>query len=338
MQKATEDRFTFDLGSLPTGEFVKLSDALDLAFYGGIPSVRYEGPFRLPPENDREYAITNAGEWVLITDGAQLLGPKDVDIANPGAILFGIDDDSIPDPVQLAAADDACQARRYQIYLKNEAVVSTSSGGRQAGELAARTPRRLDVAIIDGFWQAEIGRRRTKFLSQLNAAARAGDVRFMGLPVDEAWILEPSTFSKMPQEIPTAYFVEDRNFDEDSCIHAIGEAAPEPDYDGSTESGRYVSYRDVVVERASYLRFLNTYYPAVLNPAVAHEKLKSQNAIKRLTQELRERPKLAKAEAANIVGWGVRSRPFDVIWKKARDGAGLDPLAPPGRKKQSAQT
>jgi hypothetical protein len=180
---------------------------------------------------------------------------------------------------------------------------------------------RLDVSLIDGFWRAEIGRRRTKFFGELNAAARAGDVRFMGLPVEEAWILEPSTFSATPQEIPTAHFVEDRSFDQDSCIHAIGEAAPEPDYDGATKSGRYVSYRDVVVERASYLRFLNTYYPAVLNPAVAHEKLESQNAIKRLTQELRERPELAKAEAANIVGWGVRNRHFiNVIWPKAREG------------------
>ncbi|MET4636748.1 hypothetical protein [Kaistia defluvii] len=328
-------RFTFDLENLPTGEFVKLSDAMDLAFYGGVPSVRYEGPIRLPPELDREYAITNAGEWVLITDGAPLLGPKYVDIANPGAILFGIDDDSTPDLAQLAAADAAYQARleRHQIRLTNEAVVSPSSGDRQAGALCGPTPRRFDFAIIDGFWRAEIGRRRTKFFGQLNAAARAGDVRFMGVPADEAWILEPSLFNSTPQQIPTAYFVEERSFDEDSCIHAVGEAAPEPDYDGATASGRYVSYRDVVVERASYLRFLNNYYPAVLNPARANEKLKSQNAIDRLTQELRERPELAKAEAANIVGWGVRSRPFDVIWKKAREGVSLDARAPPGRKK-----
>jgi hypothetical protein len=36
MQDVSEHGFTFPLGDLPRGEFVKLSDALNLTLYGGV--------------------------------------------------------------------------------------------------------------------------------------------------------------------------------------------------------------------------------------------------------------------------------------------------------------
>jgi len=43
MQEVSEHRFEFTLSDLPQAEFVKLSDALHLALYGGVLSIRYEG-------------------------------------------------------------------------------------------------------------------------------------------------------------------------------------------------------------------------------------------------------------------------------------------------------
>lgn len=152
------------------------------------------------------------------------------------------------------------------------------------------------------------------------------------------WTLEPSTFGSEPPAISAAYFIVDRDFDEDSCIHAIGPQAAEPEYDEASADGRYVSYRDVVVERASFLRFLKVAYPSVLNAARAQEELKTKEAIRVLAQALREDPDLAKAAAAELVGRPVRNRRFEIeIWPEARDAADLDREAPPGRKTKLPQ-
>lgn len=96
-----------------------------------------------------------------------------------------------------------------------------------------------------------------------------------------------------------------------------------------------MSYRDVVVKRASFLSFLKSYYPGVLNPDLACERLTLQEDIKRLTQALLENKDMTKADAAALVGRDVRSARFsDEIWPEARENAGLPRLAPAGRKKK----
>jgi len=131
----------------------------------------------------------------------------------------------------------------------------------------------------------------------------------------------------------------DRDFDEQSCIHATWPQAPEPDYDEASADGRYVSYRDVVVGRASFLRFLRVNYPSVLNAARAQDQFKTKEAIRVLAQALREDPDLSKAEAAKRVGWPVRSRRFEIeIWPEARRAADLAARGQAGRKSKSTQT
>lgn len=140
----------------------------------------------------------------------------------------------------------------------------------------------------------------------------------MGIPVEGPWALEPSIFGSLPKDILPAYFSVDRDFDEQSCIHAIGPQAPEPDYDEASADGRYVSYYDVVVGRADFVRFLETHYPAVLSAKVARGQLKSKDAIARLAEALGERPTMSKAAAAELVGWPVGNRHFvNEIWPEA---------------------
>jgi hypothetical protein len=312
LQDVSEHRFTFSLGDLPRGEFAKLSDALSLALYGGVCSIRYGGPIPLS-EVEAGVLFMTEFEWLVSTDHGPIRGPRLVDVARPGAILFGKEERAESGPVEQA------------------------NNGQTDGALGP-TPRR-DGPDAEGLsWKAEMVRRQAAFCSKLSLAARSGDVRFMGTPVDGPWSLEPSTFGAVPQAIPAAYFSIDRDFDEDCCIHAIGPEAPEPDYDDLSEGGRYVSYRDVVVERVSFLRFLKVAYPSVLNAARAQDHLKTKEAIRVLAQALREDPDLSKAEAAKLVGWSVRSRRFEnEIWPDARKAANLDARASAGRKRKSPQ-
>jgi hypothetical protein len=94
----------------------------------------------------------------------------------------------------------------------------------------------------------------------------------------------------------------------------------------------------VVVERTSFLRFLKLNFPAVLNTKLTREQLKTQEAIRRLAEALRENPDMAKAVAADLVGWPGGSRRFEnEIWPEARKRAGLGALGRPGRKAKSPQ-
>jgi hypothetical protein len=311
MHDISEHRFTFFLVDLPRGEFVKLSDALDLAFYGGVRSIRYEGPIPLAAVEAGAPFVTD-DEWLLETDDGPIHGPRLADVARPGAILFGI--------------GDSLEFGRAQ----------PSDDG--AGAAHAPVSRRLEPDAVGPAWKAERVRRHAAFCSKLSLAARSGDLRLMGMPVEAPWALEPSTFESLPQAIPAAYFIVDRDFDEQSCIHAIGPQAPEPDSDEASADVRYVSYRDVVVERAPFLRFLKVAYPSVLNAARAQDQLKIKEAIRALAQALGEDPDLSKAEAAKRVGWSVRSRRFELeIWPEARKAADLGPRAPAGRKSKSPQ-
>lgn len=312
MHDVSEHRFTFSLGDLPRGEFVKLHEALNLAFYGGVPSICYEGPIPLTAVEAGALSM-GEDEWVVDTDYGRVRGPRCVEVAKPGAILFGIEDSSEPDRVR-------------------------RSGDGQANVALEPAARRYGPDAVLPFWKAEMVRRQAAFCSKVNVAARSGDVRFMGTSVEGPWALEPSTFESLPQAIPTAYFSVDRDFDEDSCIHAIGPQAPEPEYDEASADNRYVSYRDVVVERVSFLCFLKVAYPSVLNAARAQEQLKTKEAIRVLAQALGEDPGMSKGAAAELVGWSVRSRRFETeIWPEARKAAGLDPRGQGGRKWKSPQ-
>lgn len=337
MQEISEERFTFDLGSLPRGKFLKLSDALSIVFYGGVPSIRYEGKIPLSAVEGGTLCVI-AGEWVLDTDRGRILGPRWVDIARPGALWFGIEDSAEPDPTQLADHEQKYLVRlqRYQTWLADQAALTTSASGPKADRSHTPVPRPYGPDAIEPFWQAEMGRRRAAFISRLNAAARSREVRFKGVPAKKPWVLKGSKFQSEPGKISSAYFVEDRGFDEDLCsIDAIGEFGVEPEYDNSSAGRRYVSYRDVVIKRDSFLGFLEAHYPTILSPNRAEEQLRTKEAIQRLAHALH--PAMTKAEAADIVGWPVGSRHFDRIWAKARVAAGLQEKAPPGRKKKSAQ-
>lgn len=311
MHDISGHRFTFSFGDLPRGEFVELSDALDLAFYGGVRSIRYEGPIPLSGVEAGALSMMD-DEWILDTDQGPIRGPRLADVARPGAILFDI--------------EDSLEFGRTQ----------PSDDG--AGEAHAPVPRRLEPDPGLRSWKAEFVRRHAAFCSKLSLAARSGDMRFLGIPVDGPWTLEPSTFGSEPTAISAAYFIVDRDFDEDSCIHAIGPQAAEPEYDEATADGRYVSYRDVLVERASFLRFLKVAYPSVLNAVRAQVQLKTIEAIRVLALALRKDLDMAKATAAKLVGWSVHSRRFNnEIWPEARKAADLDPRGQAGRKWKSPQ-
>ncbi len=243
MQEISEQRFKFAIGSLPAQTFVKLSDALDLALYGGVRSVNYAGHIRLPSEEEREFAITTAGEWVLITDEGPVLGPQLIDVANPGAILFGIDDNWEPDPTQVTDQEDKYLRRteRHRLMLANLAKRAKSDLEQHMDAIPASVPRRYGSDAIKPRWRAEMDRRCDQFFARLNIAARSGQVRFMGTPVDAQWLLEPSSFGSKPEEILAAYFIEDRVFDEDNHIHAGGECASDPDFVDDAARGRKTS-------------------------------------------------------------------------------------------------
>ena len=168
MHDVSEHRFSFTLDDLPRGKFVKLSDALNLAFYGGVPSIRYEGTIPLSAVEDGGLSM-GEDEWMLNTDDGPIQGPKLGDVARPGAILFGIEDRSKPNPAQQS------EDKPTELAL--------APASRQYGP---------DAGLP--FWKAELVRHHGGFCSKLSLAARSGDVRLMGIPVEAPWALEPSTF------------------------------------------------------------------------------------------------------------------------------------------------
>lgn len=332
-----QGRFSFELSELPAGKYVRLSDALKLAFFGGVPEIRYDGPISHSLVEGAGLGLTRSGQWMLATESASIPGPRYTEIARPGALMFDIEDSTEPDALQSAAYERWYQARikRHELQEQEQAAQAAMLGTEPRP--SAPTPRRHDPSVIQPFWKAEIGRRRAQFFDTLNVAARSGALRFMGTPVEGDWITEPSNYGSIPQDVPAAYFVEDRGFDEDlDCIDAAGGDAPGPGHEDVPAETGQVSYQDVVVERTSYLRFLRTCYPTVLNPALAQERLKIKEVIPRLGKALSECPNMKKDDAAKIVGLPVRnSRFLNEIWPQARILAGLPPTASGGRKPKS---
>jgi hypothetical protein len=91
MPDASEHRFEFTLSDLPRAKFVKLSDALRLALYGGVLSTRYEGSIPSRAIEERGPSIED-GIWVLDTEHGGVPAPRCVDVARRGAILFSTED------------------------------------------------------------------------------------------------------------------------------------------------------------------------------------------------------------------------------------------------------
>jgi hypothetical protein len=89
MHDGSDRRFTFTLGALPSEDFVKLSEALELAFFGGVLKVKDEGPVPVSAIENGAHSI-EGGEWVSHTDYGRLRDPRYVLLAEPGAVLFGI--------------------------------------------------------------------------------------------------------------------------------------------------------------------------------------------------------------------------------------------------------
>lgn len=338
MSESAEERFSFELSDLPAGEYVWLSDALKLALFGGVPQVLYAGAIPHSAIEDAGAALTDSGEWVLVTDWGAIRGPRYVAIARPGALMFDIEDSREPDSLQSAAYERWYQARIKRRELQEQEQAAQAAMLGTETRPSAPTPRRHDPSVIQPFWKAEIGRRREQFFVALNAAARLGTVRFMGTPVPGGWLTEPSIYGSIPQGIPVAYFVEDRGFDEDlNSIDAISATAAAPGHEDGPAAVEQVSYQDVVVERSGYLRFLRTLRPTVLDPRLARARLSIKDAIRRLAQALSEHPEMTKANAAELVSWPVRSQRFvQEIWPQARTCAGLQP-AKGGRKPKSTQ-
>lgn len=61
---------------------------------------------------DRERnAHHNSGALQLEADWGWIIGPKEIDVARPGAALFGVEDNSEPDAIETAAREQWYQAR-----------------------------------------------------------------------------------------------------------------------------------------------------------------------------------------------------------------------------------
>jgi hypothetical protein len=177
-----------------------------------------------------------------------------------------------------------------------------------------------------------MARRQEAFYDLLNVAGRTGDVKFKGTRVETPWSVEPSPFGPDPEKIPASYFGINRSFDEDGSIHAMGPDAPDPSPDG-----KHVSCRNMVVERAAFVRFLQANYP-VPNAKIAQAQLNTNEAISHLARVLRLEPDTKKGDAAALVGLKARSRHFEhTIWPKARERADLPRQGQPGRKRKSPQ-
>jgi hypothetical protein len=163
MQRAPERQFEFTLGDLPRAKFVKLSDALSLALYGGVLSTRYEGSIPSRAITEGGYSIED-GTWVIDTEHGRVLGPRWVDVARPGTILFGIEDSSAPDSTRSAKLAQKCLARVEE----HRKWPAEQPADRQADLALEPTPRRHTPEEITPSWQAEIERWRGRLCSTLN--------------------------------------------------------------------------------------------------------------------------------------------------------------------------
>lgn len=155
MQDVSEHQFEFTLSDLPRAEFVKLSDAPNLALYGGVLSIRYEGSIPSSAIEDGMLSIAE-GTWILDMEHGRVLGPRCVNVARPGAILFDIEDSSEPDPTRSAELEqkDLVRLERHRKWLAEQ------PADRHADLALAPSPRRHDPAAIPPLWKAEIARRQ----------------------------------------------------------------------------------------------------------------------------------------------------------------------------------
>lgn len=180
-------------------------------------------------------------------------------------------------------------------------------------------------------WRAERTVREEAFFSTLGAAARDGEVTFRGRRVSFARVDEEE--GEQSADIPAGYFDQEREFlPEENLIWASDHV-----------EGRLLlptadpAWKAVVVDREQFLAFLDKHYPAVRGKA-GQKRMRSVKAkrddVAQLADEIRKCPDLTKEQAAKILGYQLRGRAFDEIWKKAWNDLGQTP--PRGRRKKSA--
>ena len=90
---------------------------------------------------------------------------------------------------------------------------------------------------------------------------------------------------------------------------------------------KYTSYVNVQLNRAQFLEFLKTHYPALIDGTAAQKKAIAAAEKRRMARELEARIAAGECgtreEEAKRLGLGERSSVFDWIWKKAHEMAGV---------------
>jgi len=179
-------------------------------------------------------------------------------------------------------------------------------------------------------WRAE---REEAFFSTLGAAARDGEVTFRGRRVPFARV--DADEGEQSADIPAGYFDQEGEFlPEENLIWANDRVEGHlllPTADPA--------WKAVVVDREEFLAFLDKHYPAVRGKA-GQNRMRSVKAkrddVALLVDQIRKLPDLTKQQAARLLGYQLRSRPFDEIWKSAWNDLGQKP--PRGRRKKSAHS
>lgn len=182
-------------------------------------------------------------------------------------------------------------------------------------------------------WRAERTVREEAFFTTLGAAARDGEVTFRGRRVPFARVDDEE--GEQSADIPAGYFDQEREFlPEENLIWANDRVdghllLPTAD----------PAWKAVVVDREQFMAFLDKHYSAVRGKA-GQNRMRSVKAkrddVARLADEIRKCPDLTKERAATILGYQLRSRAFDEIWKAAWTQLGRRPTR--GPRKKSAQT
>ena len=183
-------------------------------------------------------------------------------------------------------------------------------------------------------WRAERSVREEAFFKAFGAAARGGKVTFRGRRVAFARVDDDE--GEESANIPNDYFFEQKRefLPDENLIWASDRVKGHlllPTADPA--------WKAVVVDREEFLAFLDEHYPAVRGKA-GQNRMRSVKAkrddVALLVDQIRKLPDLTKQQAARLLGYQLRSRPFDEIWKTAWNDVGQKP--PRGRRKKSAHS
>lgn len=314
-----KDDFSYELRPLPPTKTVSLTDALSLALYGGLPTPidsstgsEVYGIVGGPIERDGRHI------YFVKQDGnsRELSGPNSLDVAKPGALMFGI---------------RAARAKRVPGKTDNVGTDSVS------GEIANEDLNDFSLTPEDC---AEFELRYADFEERLCNAAASGEVKFFGIKVQGSVINDGSDIEFDLLEIEAHYFSAHRGFD-DNVIESHSYCATGLRPDRTEEDEQLLSsYYNVHLQAKGFLTFIRREYPAILDLklqqrllAVAEKERLAEKLAAHLIEALRDEKRIIREAALSIVGApSVKSRWFIEIWGRAHALAKIDPKSGRPRK------